>query len=124
MRLSDLFVGEHADYYAERTFGPMGFSTMLGSPAELIELLGNLYRRVDVLEARVQRLEAKLDKILDQSARRTPLDEIKGLGQERKLNLLRRFGSVERIREASIEELCEVSGIGLILAQRIKQKLS
>lgn len=66
MKLSNLFPGEHADYYVEQTFGPIGFPTILGSPAELIELLGNLYQRIDTLEARVKELEAKLDELLDQ----------------------------------------------------------
>jgi len=125
MRLSDLFFGEHAGYYAEQTFGPIGYPTMLGSPAELVELLESLYRRVDALESRVKELEAKVDKqLLGQLTPKTPLDNIAGLRQRQKLDLLKRFGSIDQIRKASIEELRIVPGIGPVLAQRIKERLS
>ncbi len=49
------------------------------------------------------------------------LDAIPGIGAKRKHALLRRFGSVPAIREASIEELTTASGITRNLAERIKQ---
>ncbi|HEX9912573.1 MAG TPA: excinuclease ABC subunit UvrC, partial [candidate division Zixibacteria bacterium] len=39
------------------------------------------------------------------------IDEIKGIGKKRKMALLSHFGSVERIRNASLEKLAEVEGI-------------
>jgi excinuclease ABC subunit C len=38
------------------------------------------------------------------------LDEIRGIGEKRKRELIRRFGSVRRIRQATEEELAEVLG--------------
>lgn len=52
------------------------------------------------------------------------LDEIPGIGPRRRRELLRRFGSVEGIRRASIEELAAVPGISRALAERIKTELS
>src|SRR5690606_15012993 len=40
------------------------------------------------------------------------LDEIPGLGRVRVKQLLRHFGSVKRLREASVEQITEVKGIG------------
>ncbi|HEY2296209.1 MAG TPA: excinuclease ABC subunit UvrC [Jatrophihabitans sp.] len=40
------------------------------------------------------------------------LDNIPGLGETRRKALMRRFGSLKRLRAASAEELAEVSGIG------------
>ncbi len=52
---------------------------------------------------------------------RSRLDEIGGLGPQRKRALLRRFGSLSGIREASAEELAEVPGISATLAAAIKE---
>lgn len=51
--------------------------------------------------------------------RRSRLDEIPGLGFQRQKQLLAHFRSIDYIREASIEQLSEVSGIGSNLAQEI-----
>ncbi len=51
------------------------------------------------------------------------LDDILGIGPKRKKALLKRFGSIEAIREASINQLSQVERIPPALAQRIKQYL-
>ncbi|HTI71844.1 MAG TPA: excinuclease ABC subunit UvrC [Candidatus Limnocylindria bacterium] len=48
------------------------------------------------------------------------LDEFPGIGGARKQALLKRFGSVERIRRASLEQIGEVSGFGGETAVRLK----
>ncbi|HVF21315.1 MAG TPA: excinuclease ABC subunit UvrC [Mycobacteriales bacterium] len=47
------------------------------------------------------------------------LDGIAGLGPTRRKALLARFGSVKRLRAASVEEIAEVSGIGRRTAEAI-----
>jgi excinuclease ABC subunit C len=49
--------------------------------------------------------------------------EVDGLGEKRAKALLRQFGSVKRIREASVDEIASVSGIGPQLAALIEQQL-
>jgi len=51
------------------------------------------------------------------------LDTIPGIGPKRKRALLRQFGSVKAIREASIEELATARGMTHSLAEKIKQHL-
>ena len=51
------------------------------------------------------------------------LDEVPGLGPRRKQLLLERFGSVERLRAASLEELCQVPGIGPKLGRGLREFL-
>ncbi|MDQ4043934.1 MAG: excinuclease ABC subunit UvrC, partial [Chloroflexota bacterium] len=51
------------------------------------------------------------------------LDDIPGVGPKRKKALIRKFGSVKGIREASAEELTTVDGINLQLAENIKASL-
>lgn len=55
--------------------------------------------------------------------KKSRLDEIPGIGPQKKKALLAKFGSVKKIREASIEELCMVKGINTRLAQEIKEFL-
>ncbi len=51
------------------------------------------------------------------------LDEIPGVGPKRKKALIRTFGSVKGIREASVDELADVDGINAQLAETIKASL-
>ncbi|MFE9247443.1 excinuclease ABC subunit UvrC [Streptomyces sp. NPDC007088] len=48
-----------------------------------------------------------------------PLDEVPGLGQTRKQALLKHFGSVKRLRAATLDQICEVPGIGRKTAETI-----
>ena len=54
-----------------------------------------------------------------QNSRRSRLDAIPGLGFQRQKQLLAHFHSLDYIREASIEQLQEVDGIGKNLAEEI-----
>ena len=58
-------------------------------------------------------------KLRDKSITKSELDDIQGIGKVKKQALLRKFGSVEKIRKASIEELMEVKGITKELAKKI-----
>jgi excinuclease ABC subunit C len=51
------------------------------------------------------------------------LDDCKGVSQTRKQALLRKFGSVERLRKATAEEVATVEGIGGKLAEGILEFL-
>ncbi|MEO6034549.1 MAG: helix-hairpin-helix domain-containing protein [Verrucomicrobiota bacterium] len=48
------------------------------------------------------------------------LDEFPGIGGNRKAALLRKFGSVQRLRLASVEQIAEVSGFGGKAATELK----
>jgi excinuclease ABC subunit C len=48
-----------------------------------------------------------------------PLDDVQGLGDSRKQALLKHFGSVKRLRAATIDQICEVPGIGRKTAEAI-----
>lgn len=51
------------------------------------------------------------------------LDEVEGIGPKRKKMLIRKFGSLQGIKEASVEEIASVPGIGKGLAARIKEQV-
>ena len=54
---------------------------------------------------------------------RSVLDDIEGIGQVRRRELLRHFGSLRRIREASLVELAAVKGVNAELAAEIRRHL-
>ena len=58
-------------------------------------------------------------KLRDKDITKSELDEISGIGKVKKQALLKRFGSVEKIKKASIEELMQVKGITKELAEKI-----
>ncbi|WP_329370576.1 excinuclease ABC subunit UvrC [Streptomyces sp. NBC_00669] len=52
------------------------------------------------------------------------LDAVPGLGATRKQALLKHFGSLKRLRSATIAEICEVPGIGLRTAETVAATLA
>ena len=53
----------------------------------------------------------------------TVLDDVPGVGPETRRRLLRRFGSVDGVRAASVAELRDVEGVGEKTAEAIKSRL-
>ncbi|MGW4440298.1 excinuclease ABC subunit UvrC [Streptomyces sp. NPDC004596] len=53
-----------------------------------------------------------------------PLDDVPGLGDTRKQALIKHFGSVKRLRSATIEQIQEVPGIGRKTAETIAAALA
>jgi excinuclease ABC subunit C len=54
---------------------------------------------------------------------RSAFDDLPGVGPKRRRALLRVFGSVKRVRDAPVEQIAAVPGIGAALAERIKATL-
>ncbi|MCM3807933.1 excinuclease ABC subunit UvrC [Streptomyces sp. DR7-3] len=53
-----------------------------------------------------------------------PLDTVPGLGDSRKQALLKHFGSVKRLRAATVEQICEVPGVGRKTAETVAAALA
>lgn len=66
---------------------------------------------------------AQHQRLRDKMLKRGVLDTIPGLGPVKRSMLLTHFGSVKRIREATVEELAEVKGIATYLAEHIRRYL-
>ncbi len=60
----------------------------------------------------------------DRARLRSPLDDVPGVGPRRRRELLRHFGSLRRLRAATVDELVGVPGISAELAARIKETLA
>ncbi|MEV6088362.1 excinuclease ABC subunit UvrC [Streptomyces parvulus] len=56
--------------------------------------------------------------------RSSPLDDVPGLGETRKQALIKHFGSVKKLRSATIDQICEVPGIGRKTAETVAVALA
>ncbi|MET7475791.1 excinuclease ABC subunit UvrC [Streptomyces sp. NPDC005648] len=56
--------------------------------------------------------------------RSSPLDDVPGLGDTRKQALLKHFGSLKKLKSATIDQICEVPGIGRKTAETIAVALA
>ncbi len=63
-------------------------------------------------------------KLRDEEITKSVLDNIKGIGTVKKVELLRKYGSIENIAKASEEEIATLKGINLELAKEIKRQLN
>ena len=63
-------------------------------------------------------------KLRDEEVTKSALDEIKGIGTVKKVELLKKYGSIEKIAEAPAEEIATLKGINLELANEIKEQLN
>ena len=59
-------------------------------------------------------------KLRNKSMTNSKLDEIVGIGEVRKKELLKKYGSIENMKNASIEELMQMKGINKEIAEKIK----
>jgi len=55
----------------------------------------------------------------DKTLFRSELDNIENVGEKRKINLLRKFGSVESIRTKSVDELKDAPGMNIKAAESV-----
>ena len=62
-------------------------------------------------------------RLRQQRASRSPLDRIPGIGPSRKKALLRKFGSLQAIRQASADEIAATPGLTRRVAEQIKAEL-
>ena len=52
------------------------------------------------------------------------LEDIEGIGANRRRDLLRQFGGLQEVQCATVEELATVPGISMVLAKRIHDALN
>ena len=62
-------------------------------------------------------------KLRDKDTTKSKLDTIKGIGEKKKQELLKNFGSIEGIKNADILEISKIKGITEELAKNIKKEL-
>lgn len=79
-----------------------------------------LYKFIASIQEEVHRFAIDYHRSLrNDKIKKSKLDEIKGIGQKRKINLLIEFKSIENISKASIEELKKVEGMNQKIANDV-----
>ena len=58
-------------------------------------------------------------KLREKGLLQSPLEKIPGIGKKRRLELLRVFGSIENIRNATIDELTKLKGFNKKVAENL-----
>ena len=59
-------------------------------------------------------------KLRDKDITKSKLDDVHGIGKVKKQELLKKFGGIKQIKEASIEDLTKIKGINQELAEKLK----
>jgi excinuclease ABC subunit C len=78
------------------------------------------FKLIAKIQEEVHRFAISYHKTLrDKSMVQSVLDEIPGIGKKRKKELLKHFGSIEKIRKASVKELKEVDGMNTKSAKSV-----
>ena len=89
-----------------------------------IELSQDLMNFITNMQDEVHRVAIEYNRSLrNKDTTKSKLDSINGIGEKRKQELLKKFGSVEGIKKADILEIMEVKGITEELARKIKKEL-
>lgn len=62
-------------------------------------------------------------KLRDTEVSKSKLDDIKGIGDKKKKELLKKFSTIKEIKDANLEELTQIKGITKELAEKLKKEL-
>ena len=81
-----------------------------------------LYKYIGTVQEEAHRFAIEYHRgVREKNMRSSVLDNIEGVGEKRKNALLSHFGSVDKIKSAGIEELCQAGGITKTVAKNIKE---
>ena len=90
-----------------------------------IDKRSNVFRLLSRIDEEVHRFTINYHKeIISKGSISSVLDNINGLGEVRKKKLIKKYGSVTKIKEASIEELKEIipENVAIELHEFLKSK--
>jgi len=98
---------------------------LLDKDRKEIKLSENLMNKITLFQDTVHDTAISYHKKLrDKEMNKSELDNIPGIGEIKKQELLKKFGSVEKIKSAKIEEIEAIKGINKALAEKIKEMLN
>lgn len=88
-----------------------------------IKIDDKIFNFITNLQDEVHRIAISYNrKLRDKDTTKSKLDNIKGIGEKKKQELLKKFGSIEAIKKADIKEISEIKGITEDLARKIKKE--
>ena len=90
-----------------------------------MEISEDLFNLITNFQNEVHNTAIGYHKMLrDKSMTKSELDEISGIGNVKKIELLKKFGSVENIAKSNVQEISSVKGINEELAKKILEELN
>lgn len=85
-----------------------------------IDIHGEAFKLITRIQDEAHRFAIEYHKSLRSKVQvRSVLDEIGGIGPKRRLSLMKHFGDIEKIRQASVEELAKVEGVTMTAAENV-----
>ncbi len=98
---------------------------LMNRDREELKISDNLFNLITMFQDSVHDTAIGYHKKLrEKELTKSKLDEIQGIGEVKRTELLKKFGSSKKIAEASISELTQIKGINEKLAQKIKDELN
>lgn len=95
---------------------------LMNDKREELEISEELMKKITLFQDTVHDTAIGYHKKLrDKSMSYSELDEVEGIGPAKKKLLLQKMGSVQKIKEASIEELTKIKGITKEIAEKLKE---
>ena len=97
---------------------------LIGENKKEFPISENLFLWISAFQDEVHKTAIEYHrKVRDKEMTKSKLDYIEGIGEKKKSLLLKKFKSVNKIKEASVEELTKVKGINEKLALKLKEEL-
>ncbi len=97
---------------------------LINEKKEELDLDEALMNFITLMQDEVHKIAIEYNrKLRNKDTTKSKLDDISGIGEVKKKDLLKKFGSIEGIKKASLEEISEIKGINIKLARIIKEKL-
>lgn len=98
---------------------------LLDENKEEIDISEDVLNFITRLQDEVHKVAIEYHKKLrDKEMTKSKLDSISGIGEVKKIALLKKFGNIDKIKTSDIEKLTKIKGINENLAKRILQKLN
>ena len=97
---------------------------LINEEREEFSISENLFNFITNLQDEVHKTAIEYHrKVRDKEMTKSKLDYIDGIGEKKRTELLKNFGSVKKVKEASVDDIMKVKGINKNLAQKIKNEL-
>ena len=97
---------------------------LMNTEREELEISNKLFNLITMFQDSVHDTAIGYHKKLrEKELTKSALDEIKGIGDVKKHALLKKFGSIKKIKEADVQEICTIKGINEELAKKNKEEL-
>ncbi|MDO5555263.1 MAG: helix-hairpin-helix domain-containing protein, partial [Clostridia bacterium] len=99
-------------------------SKLIDENKKEIQLNETLMNFITNMQDEVHRIAIEYNrKLRNKDTTKSKLDKIKGIGEKKKQDLLKKFDSIEGIKKANLLEISQVKGITEELARKIKKEL-